>query len=397
MSPRNQELVLDAYFDEATGLGFKVGRLHIGSCDFSRGNWSCAEEPGDEELKSFSIERYDKSILPMIRRAQEIAGSQLLLMASPWSPPRWMKDTGEMLKGGKLLPQYRKAWAKHYVKFAKAFEAAGVPLWSMTVQNEPHASTPWENCLYTHDEERDFVRDFLGPALRESGLDVKLLVWDHNRDDMFVRAKTVYSDPEAEQFVWGVAYHWYGDPRYEMWPAREGQVLYDNVRRVHELRPDKHIVMSEACQEFGPRLGDWKVGERYGEAIIRDLNNWLEAWIDWNLILDASGGPNHVNNFVSAPIIVDLARDKVLFHTNFYYMGHFSRFIKPGARRILASSNRDALEVTAFANPDGSLAAVVMNQGDFDVNFWLEVAGEVTKAEAPKHSISTFLLSASAS
>lgn len=395
MAAEKQEQILRAYFDEESGLGYTLGRLHMGSCDFSRGNWSCVEVPGDVELESFSIARYEQAILPMLRRARATAGRPLLLMASPWSPPYWMKDHGSMMKGGKLRPEYRTAWAKYYVKFAEAFKEAGMPLWALSVQNEPHAQTPWENCFYTHEEERDFVRDHLGPALNASGLDLKLLIWDHNRDDMLLRAKAIFDDPEAEKYVWGVAYHWYGDNRYEMWPAREGQLLFDNLRRVHELRPDKHIVMSESCQENGPRIGDWRMGERYGEAIIRDLNNWLEAWIDWNLILDPAGGPNHVYNYVSAPVIADARRGRVLFLSSYYYIGHFSRYIRPGARRILAGSNRDALETVAFQNPDGSLVLVVMNQGDYDIGFYLQHGSEGAKSEAPARSISTFVLAAS--
>merc|ERR1712032_1203565 len=112
---------------------------------------------------------------------------------------------------------------------------------------------------------------------------VKLLVWDHNRDEMLLRARTVYGDPEAAKHVWGTGFHWYGDPRYESWPPPAGMVCFDNVQAVHDLRPDKHIVMTECCQEGGPHLGDWKLGERYAESIIKDVNHWTEAWIDWNL------------------------------------------------------------------------------------------------------------------
>ncbi|CAE8689081.1 unnamed protein product [Polarella glacialis] len=392
MKPVQQEMILEAYFNKETGLAYNWGRLHIGSCDFSKGNWSCLAEPGDTALQSFSIDRYQHAMLPMIRRAEKLAGHPLSLIASPWSPPAWMKDTGSMLTGGTLLPQFRAAWAQHYVRFAQAFKDEGVPLWGFTVQNEPHASTPWENCLYSAEAERDFVRDHLGPALEASELGLKLLIWDHNRDDMFARAHAIYSDPEAAKYVWGIGYHWYGDPRYEAWPAREGMLLHENLRKVHELRPDKHIIMTEACQEFGPRIGSWKLGERYAEAIIKDLDGWLEAWVDWNLILDESGGPNHVNNLVSAPIIADTARGSILFLSSYYYIGHFSRFIKPGAQRISAASNRDGLEVTGFANPDGSVVAVVLNQGDYPVDFWLQINGQSAKTEALAHSISTFIV-----
>jgi len=392
MSPANQELIMNAYFNTKTGLGYNIGRLHMNSCDFSQGNWSCVSQDGDAELKSFSIERYKYSMIPMVKRAQAIAGAPLTLFASPWSPPGWMKDTGRMLSGGRLLPQFRAPWANFYVRFARELQNEGVDLWGFTVQNEPHASTPWENCLYTHEEERDFVRDFLGPALNASGMDLKLMVWDHNRDDMFARAKAVYDDPEADKYVWGVGYHWYGDPKHEVWPAREGMVLNDNLLRVHELRPAKHIWMTEACQEFGPRIGDWRHAERYGEALIRDFNRWLEAWVDWNLILDADGGPNHVSNLVSAPVIADSKRDKVLFLSIFYYIGHFSRYIKPGAVRIAAAANRDLIEVTAFQNPDGSIVAVAMNQQDWPIGFWLEFEQHHQWVWLPQHSMTTFIL-----
>lgn len=297
-----------------------------------------------------------------------------------------------MQSGGTLLPEFRTAWANHYVKFAQEFKDAGIPLWGFTVQNEPHASTPWENCLFTAEAERDFVRDHLGPALETSGLRLKLIVWDHNRDDMYTRAQTIYSDPEAAKHVWGLGYHWYGDPRYEFWPAREGMVLHDNVRKVHELRPDKHIIMTEACQEFGPRIGDWQLGERYAESIIKDLEGWLEAWIDWNLVLDERGGPNHVGNLVSAPVIYDTFREKLLFLSSYYYIGHFSRYIKPGAQRVACASNRDSLEATGFINPDGTLVSVVLNQKDDDITFWLQVHGKSVETQAPAHSITTYIL-----
>merc|ERR1712151_604190 len=206
---------------------------------------------------------------------------------------------------------------------------AEVDIWGISVQNEPEASQRWESCIYSAEDERDFVRDFLGPALEASMLDVRLLVWDHNRDGMFARAKAIYTDPEAAKYVWGVGFHWYGDPRFESWPDKAGQLCFENVQRVHELRPDKHLVMTEACQEGGPHVGDWQLGERYAENIIKDLNGWTEAWIDWNLLLDSKGGPNHAGNLCSAPIIADPKHDSLMFQSSYYYIGQFSRYIHP--------------------------------------------------------------------
>mmetsp|Transcript_41236 Transcript_41236/g.106691 ORF Transcript_41236/g.106691 Transcript_41236/m.106691 type:complete len:747 (-) Transcript_41236:170-2410(-) len=391
MTQETQERIVDACFDSEKGLNYKMGRVHINSCDFSTGNWTCGGPKDDKVLATMSLKRYERSILPFLRRAGRLAGD-LKLIASPWSPPAWMKDNESMLDGGKLRAECRDVWARYYVRFAELMQDAGLPLWGLTVQNEPMAVTAWENCVYTAVEERDFVRDHLGPTLEDSGMDLKLLVWDHNRDEMFARAKTIYADPRAAKYVWGVAFHWYGDPRYETWPDKVGQLCYENVQRVHELRPDKHLVMTEACQEGGPHTGEWCLGERYAENIIKDLTHWTEAWIDWNLVLNGQGGPNHVGNNCSAPILVDVERDLVLFQSSFYYIGHFSRHIQPGAKRILCSSSRDALESVAFANPDGTLAVIVLNQSEHSINMSLEYAGKAALTNCPKHSITTFVL-----
>mmetsp|Transcript_39887 Transcript_39887/g.71672 ORF Transcript_39887/g.71672 Transcript_39887/m.71672 type:complete len:831 (+) Transcript_39887:23-2515(+) len=395
MSAANQARLVDSCFDTAVGLGYYVARMHINSCDFSDGDWSCCDKEGDTNLYSFSVERYKRAIFPLMHKCQDAAGGSLMLVASPWSPPKWMKDNASMLSGGKLKYNMRDCWSRFYIRFAKEMQAEGLPLWALTVQNEPLAHTPWENCLYSAEEERDFVRDHLGPALKNSGpggLDVKLFVHDHNREDMLARARCIYADPLAAQYVYGVAFHWYGDPRYETWVDKAGMLCYDNVLRVHELRPEKHLIMTEATQEGGPHVGEWQVGERYAENIIKDLNNWTEAWIDWNLWLDKKGGPNHVSNFCSAPILVDPAKDLVIFQPSYFYIGHFSRYIQPGAQRILCSSSRDALETTAFANPDGTMVCVVLNQTSQPIDFWLEVGvGRATSTTAIAHSITTYI------
>jgi len=391
LSEPNQKRIIDGCFSAEAGLGYRLGRLHINSCDFSSGNWSCCNLENDTHLSSFSLFMYDRSIVPFIRMAEEAAGQSLKLLASPWSPPAWMKDNSTMIGGGSLKPEYRQSWADFYVRFAKDMEERNLKLWGITVQNEPLATTGWENCVYSAEEERDFVRDFLGPTIQEHARYLKLLVWDHNRDEMLARARVIYADAKAARYVWGLGFHWYGDPRYEKWPDRAGQVCFDNVARVHELRPDKHLVMTEACQEGGPHTGEWGVGERYAENIIKDLNNWTEAWIDWNLLLDEQGGPNHAGNFCSAPLHADVSRDLVIFQPSYYYIGHFSRYISPGAQRIMCAASRDALQTTAFENPDGTIVVVVLNTSSLGIFFWLDIAGQAAHASAPRQSITTFL------
>ena len=235
------------------------------------------------ELKHFSIEHDRHQLIPMIKEAASKAGQPLKILASPWSPPAWMKTNGQMNHGGKLKPEYRQAWANYLVRYVQEYEKEGLPIWGLTVQNEPLATQMWDSCIYTGEEERDFVRDFLGPALEKAGLlsRIKLLIWDHNRDLLYERAKVVYDDPAAAQYVWGAAFHWYVGDHFE------------NVQLTHDAYPDKQLLFSEGSQEGGPHYDDWEVGERYGQSMIQDLNHWTTAWIDWNLLLDQRGGPNH--------------------------------------------------------------------------------------------------------
>jgi len=390
----NKARIIDAYFRKDVGLGFNIARLHMNSCDFSDGNWTCTPKENDFELESFTTERYDEIMLPLARLAGEAAGSPLKLMASPWSPPAWLKDNGRMCNGGQLKKDEKsqRTWAQYYVRFARELKEKGLPLFCFSVQNEPLGKTPWENCLYSVEEERDFVRDYLGPALEASGMDLKLLCWDHNRDQILQRAQALYSDPNVAKYVWGLCWHWYGDPRYEWWPDQAGLLCWDNVRAVHEMRPDKHLWVSETCQECGPHIGDFTVAERYAEAIIRDFNSWCEAWIDWNMILDHTGGPNHVGNLCAAPLHADTIRDRLIFQPSYFALGQFSRHIQPGAERILVGTDRDCLHVTAFANPDKTIAIIVLNGSNYHKDICLRIAGKIARSNAPQHSITTFLV-----
>ncbi len=377
---RQQELIT-AYFDRERGIGYSLGRTNIHSCDFSSESYTYTA-PGDIELKSFSVEHDRRYRIPFIKAALAATEAGLKLFASPWSPPGWMKTNGEMLHGGKLKPEYRAAWARYVVRFVQAYEQEGVPVWGLTVQNEPMAVQRWESCIFTADEERDFVRDHLGPALEQAGLGrLKLMIWDHNRGLLYQRAQAVYDDPQAARYVWGAGFHWYvGDH-------------FDNVRLLHDAFPEKALLFTEGCH--GPfsweRLDDWSLGETYGLSMLRDLNNWACGWTDWNVLLDERGGPNHVGNFCFAPVHGDTRDGTLRYMSSYYYIGHFSKFIRPGARRVAATSNDDSLEVTAFENPDGRLAVVVLNRSERETPFWLWMAGRAAPATSPAHSIVTLV------
>lgn len=377
LSAEKQTEVMKAYFDPQTGLAYTMGRTHINSCDFALSNYAYDEVDGDFELRHFSIEHDRAAILPMVKEALRLSGG-LKLYASPWSPPAWMKTNGQMNNGGQLKPECRDVWARYYCRYIREYEKEGITFWGLSVQNEPQATQKWDSCCYSGEEERDFVRDHLGPTLKKEGLGyLRLMIWDHNRDGLYDRARVVYDDPQAAQYVWGTAFHWYvGDH-------------FDNLIAVHEAYPHKQLLFSEGCQEGGPHTGEWELGERYGHSLINDLNRWTVAWTDWNLILDEQGGPNHVGNYCSAPVLVDTQAGEPLYQSSFFYLGHFSRYIRPGAERILHAGTADELETTAFINADGMIAVVVMNRTELVIPFALKYNGLAVCTTTPAHSIMT--------
>ncbi|AXY02519.1 glucosylceramidase [Vibrio alfacsensis] len=380
MSPENRKIMMEGYFHPEHGIGYNFCRTHINSCDFSLENWACCEEEGSQ-LAGFNLERDKQQIIPMIHWAKEIAAEEITLFSSPWSPPAWMKTNGQMNHGGKLKPEHAATWALYYCKYIQAMRAEGIEISALTVQNEPAATQVWDSCVYSAEEERDFVRDYLGPTLVEQGLaDIKLVTWDHNRAEAFHRARVMFDDPKANQYVYGIGIHWYmGDN-------------YDNLRLVNDIYKDKKIWFTEGCQEGGPHIGEWKVAERYGHSMINDLNHYTSAWCDWNLFLDETGGPNHVNNLCSAPILGNTSNDEVIFNPSYYYMGHLSKFIKRGAKRVALATSSDDLEGTAFINPNGEKVVVLMNRLDRQVVYALNHLGNGGYITMPPRSMQTLII-----
>ncbi|MEZ5427974.1 MAG: glycoside hydrolase family 30 protein [Pyrinomonadaceae bacterium] len=381
-----QEEFLTAHFDAGKGNAYRLARTNIHSCDFSSGSYTYVDE-GDRELKSFSVEHDRKFRLPFIKKAIRAAGGKLTMFASPWSPPAFMKTTGNMLKGGKLKPEFYQPWADYFVRFIEAYEKEGVPVWGVTIQNEPMATQTWESCIYTAEDERDFLKKNLGPTMEKAGLgDKKIIVWDHNRDLIYQRVNTILSDPEAARYAWGVGFHW-----YEPWSG--GEMMFDNVKLVGRTFPDKHLIFTEGCADsFNPdKLSDWSLGERYAFSMINDFNSGTVGWTDWNILLDEKGGPNHVGNFCFAPVHADTQKGELIYTNSFYYIGHFSRFIRTGARRIAASPSRSALLSTAFVNPDGKVSTVVMNRGDKEIAYFLWTDGQAAEVKIPPRAIQTLV------
>lgn len=379
LSKPHQDKIIKAYFDPVEGLGYTLGRVSIHSSDFGLGNYTYIDE-GDETLSSFDIARDHKYVLPFIDQAEKAAGQKIKLLASPWSPPAWMKTNNEMNNGGKLKDKYRALWAKYFVKFIDAYTALDKHIFAVTVQNEPAAKQIWDSCLYTKEEERDFVKYYLGPTLKKAHPDVNIIIWDHNRDIIVERADAVLSDPEAREYVWGTGLHWYVSEAFE------------HVGQVHDLHPDKHILFTEGCIEGGVHLGAWHTGERYARNMIGDFNHHCEGYIDWNLVLNEIGGPNHVGNYCDAPIIGDTVKDELHFNSSYYYIGHFSKFVKPGARRIRHTIKDDTtLKTVSFKNTDDSIITIVLNESNEKMALQLVIDQTDTTYELAPRSISTFV------
>ena len=387
MPKDKQQEILKAYYSKTDGIGYTFGRTNIQSCDFSSDSYSYVKD-GDKSLSTFDISHDKKYRIPFIKEVIAAAGGKLTLFVSPWSPPAWMKTNNDVLHGGKLKKEFDQSWANFYVKFIKTYEKAGIPIWGLSVQNEPMATQTWESCLYTAEDERDFVKNFLGPTLQKSGLaSKKLIVWDHNRDLLYQRASTILEDPQAAKYVWGIGYHW-----YETWTG--AGMNFESERLVHQAFPDKNLVFTEGCAEQfnAARLDDWSLGEKYGYSIINDLNAGTVAWTDWNVLLDEKGGPNHVGNFCFAPVHADTQTGKLTYTNSYYYIGHFSKFIQPGAKRIASSASRDKLLTTAYLNPDGKIAVVVMNKSDDKIDYMLWIKGKAAKVSSNPHSIATLVV-----
>lgn len=380
-----QQQLIQSYFGDS-GINYSLLRTTIHSCDFSSNSYTYIEE-GDTSLSTFSIAHDLKLRIPMIKKAIAEAGGSLTTYASPWSPPAFMKSNNNMLKGGKLLPEFYDEWAMYYAKFIEAYEKEGIPIWGLTIQNEPMATQQWESCIYTAKEERDFLKNHLGPTLEKQGMgDKKIIVWDHNRDLINNRANTILGDPEAAKYVWGVGFHW-----YETWTGSDPK--FQNLGLVKEAYPDKELIFTEGCNEAfdSTKYEYWPNAERYGNSMINDFNQGTAAWTDWNILLDHNGGPNHVENFCFAPIHANTDTGELIFTPTYYYIGHFSKFIEPGAKRLSTAVSRSFLQATSFQNPDGRIVSIVMNSTDDLINYTFYVNDDKIQMQIQPHAMQSIL------
>lgn len=353
MDDNQKKQVITAYFSPEK-MKYGIVRIHMDSSDFSTEMYEAMSDENDRGLKSFSFERTEKYIIPMLRDAQDAAGKTLELMLSPWSPPAFMKTNGQRKQGGSIRPEYRKMWADYICRYIKKFTERGYLVKRITIQNEPKAVQAWDSCVYTALEEKEFLRDFMYPALREHGLEnVELFIWDHNKERVYERAKEIIGQ-DTDSMVAGVAFHWYSGDHFE---------ALDMVRKQF---PDKKLVASESCIEYSKfNEGDIIKGAIHAShEIIGDLNHGMTAFYNWNLLLDEKGGPNHVENYCHAPFLYDTVNKKLMPQLLVQHYAHFSHYLVAGSVRIAHSKYTEKLDVTAYRRPDGSIAVILLNRSD---------------------------------
>lgn len=413
LGDENRSKVINAYFGP-DGAKYSLTRTHINSCDFSLGNYSYASVAGDVNLESFTIDEDRDDLIPMIKDAMKASDDGFKILASPWTAPPWMKDNKDW-KGGRLLPEYYETWALYFSKYIDAYKEEGIDIWGLTVENEPLGNdSNWESMHYTAEEMTDFVQHYLGPKLENDGHDVKILGYDQNRDkELEEFVGSMYADEASSKYFDGTAVHWY---------ASTVDYFPEYLNMAHDAAPDKFLIQSEACvdaevphwnedawywsKEATDWGWDWAPEElkkdhpkyvpvyRYARDIIGSLNNWVDGWIDWNMVLDRQGGPNWASNWCIAPIIVDPDNDEVYFTPIYEIMVHFSRFIRPGAKRIGFEHSDDDLMVTAAKNPDGSIAVVVLNMGEEAKDLQVNLNNQSKSIQISGQAIQTLVIPA---
>ena len=376
--PKEKQVnLLNEYFSKS-GLNYSIGRLPIGSSDFSLKSYSYSNKA---DLSDFSIEKDKEYIISTVKSALKI-NPNLKFLASIWSPPKFMKSNKMLVLGGKLLKEHRQTLADYYCKYIKEYFKNEISINYITVQNEPNAIQIWESCLYSPEEEMDFAINYLFPTLKRNEINTKILIWDHNKEKLFTRSLHELKDNKALEAISGIAFHWYTGDHFE------------NIELTHNAFPGKLLFHTEGCtgySKFNPKE-EVKNAEIYGHDILGDLNSGIHAFIDWNLILDNKGGPNHKLNYCNSPVMINKEKDDYIKNLTFYYIGHFSKFIQTGAKRIAFSKYTSDIEITSFINPDNSIAVVLMNRNDFNKEYNLVIKDNIIHDNLDSHAIVTYLI-----
>jgi glucosylceramidase len=411
LSKENRKKIIDAYFSKE-GAHYSLTRTHMNSCDFSVSNYSYTPVEGDKDLEHFNIEEDKDDLIPFIKEAMAASTDGFKIFGSPWTAAPWMKDNNNWV-GGKLLPEYYDTWALFFSKYVDAYKAEGIDIWGFTVENEPLGNgNNWESMHYSPDEMTNFVQNHLGPKLEADGKgDLKILGYDQNREHLKEWVDSQYKNEETSKYFDGTAIHWYAST-FEVFP--------DELQYAHNKAPNKLLIQSEACVDaetpvwqddawyWKKEATDWGFEwapekdrhmhpkyapvNRYARDIIGCLNNWVDGWVDWNMVLDTKGGPNWFKNWCIAPVIVDPDKDEVYFTPLYYTMAHFSKFIRPDAKVIGLENSDNSLMATAAQNPDGSIALVVFNEGSEIKQLNISFNGKTTGVQISGQAIQTIVI-----
>jgi len=411
ISEGNRKKIIDAYFSKK-GAAYSLQRTHMNSCDFSLSQYSYAPVEDDKNLEHFSIEEDKPDLIPMIKEAMAASEEGFKLFASPWTAPPWMKDNNKWV-GGKLHPDYYDTWALFFSKYVDAYKAEGIDIWGFTVENEPLGNgNNWESMHYTPKEMTDFVVNHLGPKLEQDGKgDLVILGYDQNRSHLKEWVDEMYRDETSRKYFDGTAVHWY-DSTFEIYP--------EELQYAHNIAPDKYLIETEGCidaevpvwkdddwywrKEATDWGYEWAPEEdkhlhpkyspvyRYARDIIGCMNNWVDGWVDWNMVLNRQGGPNWFKNWCIAPVIVDPDADEVYFTPLYYVMSHFSKYVRPGAKRIAHSSNDNELQATAVLNPDDTIAVIVFNPTEKAKVFDIKLEGYSKSMKISPQALQTIII-----
>lgn len=377
LSQEKQEDIINDYFLE-NNANYSFCRIPIGSSDFSLKSYSYSQK---QDLSDFSIEQDKKYVIPMIKKAQKL-NPNIKFLASPWSPPKFMKSNKMLILGGKLLNNYKQVWAEYLSKFILEYQKENICINYMTVQNEPNATQTWESCLYSPEEEKDFAVNYLYPTFLKYNIKTKILVWDHNKEKLYTRAKKELDSNEALNAISGFAFHLYTGDHFE------------NIKLVQEAFPGKILIHTEGCtgySKFNPN-DEVHNAEIYSHDILGDLNSGVNGYIDWNLVLNYKGGPNHKLNYCNSPIMINKEKTDYIKNLSFYYITHFSKFIKPNAKKIAFSTYSTDIELTAFENIDGSIAIVLLNKNNFNKEYNIVLNDKIIHDNLDSHAIVTYLI-----
>lgn len=392
LDPAVRAEVMERLVSPDTGIGMNTMRICIGTPDFTGEPWYSYDDmpPGetDEELAHFSIEKDRAYILPALRLALE-KNPDMLFYASPWSPPGWMKTCDDMI-GGHLYPKYYGVYARYFVRFIQAYQAEGIPIYAVTVQNEPgvnkredvlswwYPSCQW-SLIVDEDTwwpvpleimghaERDFIRDHLGPTFEQHGIETGIWCYDHNFNNLWY-PRAILSDKEAARYVEGTAFHPYGGD-----PSQMGAF--------HDEFPDKDVVLSEGSA----------FGVTGAVRIIAYLRNWARTYNAWVTVIDSEGKPNNGPFKTSNTCVtIDANTLAVSYHFDYFMYGQFMKFIKRGAVRIDSGESAKQFAQVAFRNPDGTIVLVVANPQSEARHFEVFWKGMALQADLPAQSVATY-------